>query len=51
MYMKGKIIKKLSKKYNKKESILLIMINEASKIDRRILHSEKKADLIFKSIQ
>lgn len=31
MYMKDKIIKNLSKKYNKKENVLLIMINEAEK--------------------
>ena len=31
MYMRDKVIKNLSKKYNKKENILLIMIKEAEK--------------------
>ena len=59
--MKDEIIKSLSKKYNKKENILLIMIHEARKSGYDLSKSaklidefyimKKKADLIFKSMQ
>lgn len=39
MYMKDKIIKNLSKKYNKKENVLLIMINEAEKAKYSFIQS------------
>lgn len=37
--MKDKIIKNLSKKYNKKENVLLIMINEAEKAKYSFIQS------------
>lgn len=47
MYMKDKIIKKLSKKYNKKENILLIMINEARKSGYDLSKSAKLIDEFY----